>query len=49
MGQGKKDEAEALKAQVQTRMRHVLRSLEAKEKELQEKITKDHDGHPKYH
>ena len=40
MGQGKKDEAEAVKAQVNANAAR-LAELEAKEKELQEKITKD--------
>ena len=40
MGQGKKGEAEAVKAQVNANAAR-LAELEAKEKELQEKITKD--------
>ena len=40
MGQGKKEEAEAVKAQVNANAAR-LAELEAKEKELQEKITKD--------
>ena len=48
MGRGKKEEAEAVKAQVSANAAR-LAELEETEKELQEKSNKDHDGNPKHH
>ena len=47
MGQGKKEEAEALKEQVNKDATH-LQELQAKEGELQEEIKKKNDGYTKY-
>ena len=48
MGQGKKEEAEEVKKQVAAEADR-LAELAEKEKELDEKILKDHDDHPEHH
>ena len=49
MAQGKKDEAEATKAQVAAPWRTSWPRLEEKEEQLHERNQEAHDGHPQHH
>ena len=49
MAQGKKEEAEVLKKKVQCKVQEESKSLSAEEKEVEEKIKKNHDDHSEYH
>ena len=48
MGQGKKEEAMAMKEQVNADAKR-LSELEAQEEELQARILKNHDDHPEHY